>query len=88
MAHDCPVCGYPKLKEEPRTEATGGSFEICPSCGFQFGVTDDDAGFTYAGWRAKWRRQGMPWSSSSKRPKGWDPIAQLQRVLRVRRGAR
>ena len=86
MAHDCPVCGYPKLKENPRTKSTGGSFEICPSCGFQFGVTDDDGGFSYSSWREKWRREGMIWSSSSKRPKGWDPAAQLEKVLRRRRG--
>ena len=69
-------------------ESSGGSFEICPSCGFQFGVTDDDAGFTYSGWREKWRSDGMPWSSSSKRPKSWDPTAQLGRVLRPRRAKR
>ena len=86
MAHKCPVCGYPKLKEEPRTESTGGSFEICPSCGFQFGVTDDDAGFTYATWREKWRDSGMRWSSSSKRPKGWNPATQLAKVLQQPRG--
>ena len=86
MAHDCPVCGYPKLKEKPRTKSAGGSFEICPSCGFQFGVTDDDAGFTYASWRDKWRREGMEWSSRLKRPKGWDPVAQFEKVLQRRRG--
>jgi rubredoxin len=52
MTHVCPVCDYPYLKEEPRTE-DGGSYEICPRCGFQFGVTDDDLGFTYAQWRDK-----------------------------------
>lgn len=88
MAHTCPVCGYPKLKDEPRTESTGGSFELCPSCGFQFGVTDDDAGFTYASWREKWRGEGMLWSSRSRRPKGWDPVAQLETVLRLRRRRR
>ena len=40
--HRCPVCGYRKLREKPRTYDGGGSFEICPSCGFQFGVSDDD----------------------------------------------
>ncbi|GGF98327.1 hypothetical protein GCM10007304_10410 [Rhodococcoides trifolii] len=52
MNHVCPVCEYPYLKEEPRT-ANGGSYEICPRCGFQFGVTDDDLGFTYEQWREK-----------------------------------
>ena len=35
----CPACGYPDLAEAPWSES-GGSFEICPSCGIQFGYTD------------------------------------------------
>ncbi len=73
MKHTCPVCSYPKLKETPCTTEGGGSFEICPGCGFQFGVTDDDRGITYAQWRAQWREAGMPWSSQGKKPRGWDP---------------
>ncbi len=75
--HTCPVCGYPKLKETPRTRAGGGSFEICPSCGFQFGVSDDDGGFTYEQWRERWRREGMKWSSAQKKPHRWNPEKQL-----------
>jgi hypothetical protein len=29
----------------------GGSYEICPSCGFRFGATDNDEGISYASWR-------------------------------------
>ena len=48
MKFTCPVCGYPELEEPPRSPRTGGgSYEICPSCGFQFGVTDDDKGVSY-----------------------------------------
>lgn len=75
--HTCPVCGYPKLLEKPRTRAGGGSFEICPSCGFQFGVSDDDEGFNYEQWREKWRAAGMKWSSLQPTPHGWDPRTQL-----------
>ncbi len=75
--HTCPVCGYPKLKEEARTRGGGGSFEICPSCGFQFGVSDDDDGFTYEQWREQWRTEGMKWSSLQAVPHGWDPRKQL-----------
>lgn len=78
MNHRCPVCGYPKLKEAPRTKAGGGSFEICPSCGFQFGVSDDDSGFTYQQWREKWKISGMKWSGSGRAPASWDPVAQLR----------
>jgi hypothetical protein len=80
MSHRCPVCGYPKLREKPRTRDGGGSFEICPSCGFQFGVSDDDRGFSYSEWREQWRRDGMKWSSRREPPLDWDPAAQLARI--------
>lgn len=74
----CPVCGYPSLFEPPRTVGGGASYEICPSCGFQFGVSDDDEDITYETWRGRWLADGMPWSSSSiPRPADWDPAAQL-----------
>ena len=59
MKHTCPVCGYPDLQEAPRSERSGGSYEICPSCGFQFGVTDDDQGVSYEQWHEAWRAGGM-----------------------------
>jgi hypothetical protein len=81
MAHTCPVCAYPKLTEVPRGRSGGGSYEICPSCGFQFGVSDDDAGFTYAAWRAKWKKAGAKWSSKGITPPArWDAEKQLQKV--------
>ena len=59
----------------------GGSCEICPSCGFQFGVSDDDGGHTYAQWRATWRKRGLNWSSAGiAPPAGWDARAQLARL--------
>jgi len=78
MAHTCPCCGYPALQEPPRSTSGGGSYEICPSCGFQFGVSDDDAGFTYARWRARWKAQGLRWSSKGiAPPPGWEAKSQL-----------
>ncbi len=76
----CPVCGYPDLAEPPRSPTGGASYEICPSCGFQFGVTDDDDGISYDEWRRRWVAEGMPWSSSQSEPAGWDPAEQLARV--------
>lgn len=73
----CPVCGFRKLAELPRTMTGGGSFEICPSCGFQFGVSDDDRGFTYERWREEWIAGGMKWSSHRPAPLDWDPLQQL-----------
>jgi hypothetical protein len=83
MKHTCPVCGYPSLEEPPRSPVTGGgSYEICPSCGFEFGVTDDDQGYSYESWRAKWIEGGMPWSSVGQPPPvDWDPGDQLRKLL-------
>ncbi len=81
LKYTCPVCGYPKLKETPRPRGGGGSYEICPSCGFQFGVSDEDRGLSYSKWREQWRAGGMQWSSQRKPPKGWNPIAQLSKIL-------
>ena len=81
MAHTCPVCAYPTLREAPRSSSGGGSCEICPSCGFQFGVSDDDQGIAHAAWRKSWVTSGMKWNSKGiKPPKGWDPVAQLKKV--------
>ena len=80
MNHTCPVCGFPKLKEAPRTRSGGGSYELCPSCGFQFGVSDDDLEFTDEHWRERWKAGGMKWSSQQKPPKGWDPARQCAKV--------
>lgn len=79
----CTVCGYPGLEEPPRSPGGGGSYEICPSCGFQFGVDDDDKGITHEEWRARWAGKGLPWSSRGiPKPKGWDAMAQLTTVTK------
>ena len=38
----CPVCGCDKLEDPPYYEHFAGSNEICPCCGFEFGVDDFD----------------------------------------------
>src|SRR5438046_1897032 len=83
MSYQCPVCGFPGLLEPARSPRSGGgSYEICPSCGFEFGVSDDDKGFMYEQWREKWVRGGMPWRATTvPPPNGWDPKAQLQKLL-------
>lgn len=80
MGARCPACGYPDLREPPRSATGGGSYEICPSCGFEFGVSDDDAGFTYEQWRREWVAEGMPWRGLGPRPEGWNPTEQLRAV--------
>ncbi|MFZ4766977.1 MAG: hypothetical protein ACOYMN_18650 [Roseimicrobium sp.] len=77
----CLVCGFADLHEPPRAPSGGGSYEICPSCGFQFGVDDDDKGISHEQWRARWVEKGTPWSSRGlAQPQGWDPLAQMAAV--------
>jgi hypothetical protein len=72
MTYPCLVCAWPKLKEPPRSPSGGGSYEICPACGYQYGVDDDDRGITPEQWRRTWVQQGARWSSAGiKSPKGW-----------------
>jgi hypothetical protein len=81
MSFTCPVCGYPGLNEQPRSEVNGGSYEICPSCGFQFGVSDEDRGISDDQWRQAWIRAGMPWNSVGiKPPANWNPGEQLKHI--------
>lgn len=80
MAFTCLVCGFPHLTEPPRPESGGGSFEICPCCGYQFGVDDDDEQIPYAKARADWVQHGMPWRSTNPPPRQWDPKHQLSQI--------
>lgn len=58
MPYTCPVCGFNGLDEPPYSPDGHGLFEICPSCGFQFGVTDDDLGISFREWRESWVAAG------------------------------
>ena len=58
----CPVCSYDGLFDPHYDENGYGSYEICPCCGFQFGLDDypdKDKGITE--WRKKWEANGHPW---------------------------
>lgn len=83
-SNTCPVCAYPDLTEPARSKSGGGSYEICPSCGFQFGVDDDDKGITFEQWRTQWLTNGAKWASKGiPRPKGWDGATQCAAPLKV-----
>ena len=80
MSNICPVCGYDGL-HEPAYDDTEPSYEICPSCGYQFGYHDDAVGITQEQWRAKWIEDGMKWWSSGRKPSAsWKPKEQLRNI--------
>ena len=58
MPYTCPVCGFPALEESSRSPSGGGSYEICASCGLEFGYSDDSEGFTYVSLRKEWMEEG------------------------------
>jgi predicted RNA-binding Zn-ribbon protein involved in translation (DUF1610 family) len=73
----CPVCGYNGLLEPAYDEHGCSSFEICPSCGTEFG--NDDAKRTHKELRNLWLSAGAPWKSKTvKAPVGWTALGQLQ----------
>ena len=82
----CPVCGYDDLYKpayRPENDYKKGtpSFEICPSCYYQFGLTDDDKNITHAQWRQQWIAKGMPWNGKGiKAPLNWNPREQLLNI--------
>jgi hypothetical protein len=84
--YECPVCGHNGLYEPAYSAGKGlGSYEICASCGYEYGYTDDSEGITHEQWRQRWIDADMPWRGGSEPPPvGWDPVAQLARVQPAR----
>lgn len=79
-AYLCPICGYDKL-DEPAYQGLSGSLEMCPSCGFQYGVDDHDRDITHEQWREQWIQNAMPWFSQGvPTPVDWNPRQQLQNI--------
>lgn len=82
----CPVCGFPNLAEEPRDLENGSSYEICPSCGFEFGYTDESEGISDETWRREWLAGGAMWFSASRKgeqPENWNGHAQWDRYRKL-----
>jgi hypothetical protein len=72
--YTCPVCGY-GMEDAP------ADYNICPSCGTEFGNHDVNA--SLGSLRAVWLRGGAKWwSSVDKPPPGWDPYEQLNTLVR------
>jgi hypothetical protein len=69
MKYPCPVCGY-RMDDLPQ------DYNICPSCGTEFGY--HDAGRTYEELRQAWLKLGADWwSTVDEKPRGWNPYIQL-----------
>jgi hypothetical protein len=67
--YPCPVCGF-NLKYPAE------DFNICPSCGVEFGY--ETAGRSYADLRKEWVATGPAWASRvHPSPGGWNPWLQL-----------
>jgi len=88
--HTCPVCGYDGLSEQPWEFEGNASFEICPSCGIQFGYDDaaggdqDKRGAVWKRWRDQWIKNGMHWSSIGVLPPpDWNPALQLGNIMKL-----
>ena len=69
----CPVCGY-GMEEPPE------QYNICASCGTEFGVHDVNASIEEL--RVAWLRTGPNWFSSvDPEPQDWDPFLQIMKVM-------
>lgn len=68
----CSVCGFEM--EEPARD-----FNICPSCGTEFGLHDVNASIFDL--RAAWLSSGLKWwSTTDEKPSKWNPFEQLARL--------
>lgn len=71
----CPVCGFGMV-------APPEKFNICPSCGTEFG--NDDLDWSYDQLRLEWLENGANWwSESIPAPVSWDPIEQVLPLIEV-----
>ena len=76
----CPVCGYPELDQPAWDPNTGSpSFDICPSCGCEFGYHDAtlEAKERY---RRNWVQKGAPWFKPELKPLEWSLQNQLEQI--------
>jgi hypothetical protein len=65
----CPICGY-YLEYPPE------DFNICPSCGVEFGY--ETASRSSEELRKEWLSTGARWASNvENEPNGWDAMLQL-----------
>jgi hypothetical protein len=76
----CFACGFEGLSEPARGVGGSAHYQICGSCTFEEGWSDDDQGFSFAHWRDIWLARGARWESRRPQPDDWDATAQLARL--------
>lgn len=80
--YDCYICGYPDLDEDPKMQ----DYNICPSCGVEFGYDDwgADRKERHESLRQNWVERGYKWWAERAgilAPEKWDGKAQLEAYL-------
>ena len=71
---NCPVCGF-EMGEPP------ADYNICPSCGTEFGVSDVNASIEQL--RRAWIATGpVWWFTVESPPPNWNPLNQLEEFKR------
>jgi hypothetical protein len=73
---ECAACGIRGLQKPPYDAAGQPSYETCPCCSFEPGVTDEIE-YDVAEWRRRWVGKGMPFRHPPP-PDDWDPVAQMR----------
>jgi predicted amidophosphoribosyltransferase len=76
----CPVCGYPGLSQPPYDEHGDPLYEICPCCGFEFGVHDAVRDYSFERYREEWIKDGFRFRHRPV-PKNWSK-RQMQAQLK------
>lgn len=76
----CRICGFRPAFPPYGEDGCSASYEICASCGNEYGVTDrHDRQIEQR--REDWLRTGPGWySQHTAPPADWDPWDQLQQV--------
>jgi predicted RNA-binding Zn-ribbon protein involved in translation (DUF1610 family) len=78
--YSCPVCGIDGLLDPAYDSAGCASFEICPSCGTEFGY--DDARKSHQELRKLWVASGALWHSrNTAPPPNWNGKDQLRAAV-------
>jgi hypothetical protein len=76
----CPVCGYPNLDYPAMDPLSGNpSFDICPSCGCEFGY-DDATIQVKDSYRKRWIKNGAVWFKPELKPQNWSLRDQLELI--------